>query len=605
MAQVLLLLCLHVLLTAPVMIAGAVVAHARRPDPVVALSGALLALGLTGYGVGLLWYASPALGVWASRLLPVVALVVVALAWRRRREPVRRAVAAVALPLLLTVLNAVTVLGLGLLWRAPGAVTDLAVVRFSWRLPADNMLPFDFLRHVEQVGHASPPPVVGDWLSSDRPPLQSAMVLSHVVTGRGDSTALVDYQVGSVLLQSSWVLGLWLLLMALGVRRSAAALAVVAGMSTTVIVLNSFFVWPKLLASAFALATVGLVLLRDRSRMGDTVRLACAGACAALAYLAHGGVVFVVVPVAVLGAWQAVRSPQRWRVLGATLLATLVLIAPWTLYQKLVDPPGDRLLKWMLGEVHEIDPRPAWTLISDRYHEVGWLLMLENKRQNFLALIGGEPANTWRDARAAVEGGRSPAVSWLQVQLFYALVPSVQLLLLLAVGWVRRSVRTMAERVAANRLGLVVLVSAAFWCVVLFGPISTILHQGTYALVLLLAATLTLVGHASWPRLTLVVVVVNALLSLVLLVPQREVADLAWTRAPVLNGWALTTFVAGLLGIVLTLVLLGRDGPRAVGRHRRPASSGAGRDPSRPVTREDGSPAGQLGAVHAAARPPG
>jgi hypothetical protein len=578
MAQVLLLLCLHVLLTAPVVIAGAVVAHGRRRDPVVALTGALLGAGLAGYGVGLLWYASPSLGLWASRLLPVVALVVVVLAWRRGREQVRGAVAAVALPLTLTVLNAVTVLGLGLLWRAPGKITDLAAVRFSWRLPGDNVLPFDFLRHVERVGHASPAPVVGDWLSSDRPPLQSAMLLSHVLTRRGDGTALVDYQVGGTLLQSFWVLGLWLLLMALGVRRSAAALAVAAGMSTTVIVLNMFFVWPKLLASAFALGAVGLVLLRDRTRMGDTARLACAGACAALAYLAHGGVVFVLVPVAVLGAWQAVRSPQRWRVIGTTLVAALALVAPWTLYQRLVDPPGDRLLKWMLGEVHELDPRPVWTLVADRYRDVGWSIALENKRQNFFALIGGEPANTWRAARAAVDQGRSPAASWLRVQLFYALVPSVQLLLVLAAGWVRRSARGAAERVAANRVGLLLVVSAVFWCLVLFGPISTVLHQGTYALVLLLAATLTLVGYASWPRLTLGVVLLNGLASMVLLLPQREVEGLAWTESPVLNGWALATFVVGLVGVVLTLILLGRDDRRPAGRHRR-ATAGVPVDP--------------------------
>ena len=47
------------------------------------------------------------------------------------------------------------------------------------------------------------------------------------------------------------------------------------------------------------------------------------------------------------------RGP-RWGRLAGGLLA-LVLYAPWLAYQRLYDPPGDRLLKWHLAGVTEVE----------------------------------------------------------------------------------------------------------------------------------------------------------------------------------------------------------------------------------------------------------
>jgi hypothetical protein len=70
----------------------------------------------------------------------------------------------------------------------------------------DNALPQFFAEHVAQV---QPRMLIGDWLGSDRPPLQSGIVLSLNPLTRGVPFANVSYQLLGSLLQCLWVVGLW------------------------------------------------------------------------------------------------------------------------------------------------------------------------------------------------------------------------------------------------------------------------------------------------------------------------------------------------------------------------------------------------------------
>ena len=68
------------------------------------------------------------------------------------------------------------------------------------------------------------------------------------------------------------------------------------------------------------------------------------------------------------GAGSASRSLRR-----------VVVMAPWSAYQKYGDPPGNRLTKWMLAGDAEIDDRGIAETIIDAYGEAGFGGTLHNK----------------------------------------------------------------------------------------------------------------------------------------------------------------------------------------------------------------------------------
>jgi len=538
---------LHTALFALLVVAGAVLTRRVSAHPAALAAGGLALFGVTNYAVGIVWYAAPRAGQWASRTVPVICLLLMLWEVARRRREFVEVVRKVGLPLVLTALYAALVLGLGFLYGGYEKPLDTPAVRFSSRLPIDNQLPYLMARHVEQFGHSVPVPPVGDWLASDRSPLQSAVWLGQTLWHRGDASAATDYQVLGTVMQSSWVLGVWALLSALAVRRVTVALSLAAVGGCGVVVLNTFFVWPKMLAATFVLACAALVLARDHR--WPALRIAAVAVTACLAYLSHGGAVFVLVPVVALALVQALHNRRRLTVLAAAAASALALVLPWTLYQRLVNPPGDRLLKWMLAGVIPVDPRSPVTAIVDQYRAAGWSGALSNKWHNILQIVGGRPPiPAFGDA-----SWYQDFVSAVRAQNFFSLLPSAGLLLVLALGWAYPRRAHLADRRAATWLLLVAAVSSLFWCVAMFGPGTTVTHQGTYALVVLMVCALTCAGAAQSTRATAFVVAVAGIVSLLLYVPQYPISGFPWTDAPKVHATSAVVLVCGLIGFVALL----------------------------------------------------
>src|SRR4029078_2085740 len=97
------------------------------------------------------------------------------------------------------------------------------------------------------------------------------------------------------------------LLAAFRVSRRVSLLATAAVGASGIVLVNSFFVWPKLLAASFALAAVGLVLRPTGRTPGAFV---IAASLSALAYLSHGGVAFLLIPLGAAFGAAVVRLPR-------------------------------------------------------------------------------------------------------------------------------------------------------------------------------------------------------------------------------------------------------------------------------------------------------
>ena len=243
----------------------------------------------------------------------------------------------------------------------------------------------------------------------------------------------------------------------------------------------------------------------------------------ALALLGHGASVFGIVPLAVLA---LVRGTPDWRWLVTGLLAAVVLLAPWAAYQRYADPPGDRLVKWMLAGVPAIDQRGAGETIVDSYREVGLGGTLDNKWNNFVTIGGGSPAIERLDAAADAvgDGDLGGAVESLRALFFFQLLPSLGLLLLapiaMAVARARGRPDSPEWRFSLTCWALF-LIGCLFWGMSMFGgPQSNAsVHVGSL-LIPVLALSAAVAGLcAVLPRFAVWFVGLSAALTLALYVP--------------------------------------------------------------------------------------
>lgn len=399
----------------------------------------------------------------------------------------------------------------------------------------DHMVPLFFSDWMFAGSHGSPPDFYG-WLMSDRPPLQIGYVLTQRIFG-WDSVG-GHYMMLGIGLQQLWVIGMWALLTAARVSRRTRSLAIVAALVSDVAITNAFFVWPKLLAASFVLAALALLVAPGESPLRrQPLTIVLLGTLVGLAFLSHGTAVFGLIPVAAIALW---RGLPNWRWFSTALAATLVFILPWVAFQHYADPPGNRLLKWSLAGVVEIDKRGAVETIADEYRRVGLVGALDNKFKNFLTMVGGsafdrppqkgEPfdnvINEIGDTVSAVAHGKfAVAISRVREIRYWHLLWTLGLLMfalpVIAFGRLRRQWRNDPDWRFA-RLSLIACgVGTIAWGLLEFGNEAgrAIVIASCLAIPLLAIAGIVAGLRATYPRLASWFVGANAITVLLLYTP--------------------------------------------------------------------------------------
>ena len=285
----------------------------------------------------------------------------------------------------------------------PGATfTDTARQRFMARMPGDNEIPRIFAERLF-IG-MSPKGPGGDWLSSDRPPLQTgiALIAMPALRAAGVDTDIACATAG-VWFQLLWIPALWCFLRWLGLTEREAHAGTAALTFTGFLLFHSIFTWPKLGGAAFVLlafCTFFGKATQDRalSPAGRHWRFALGGALAGFGALAHGGVMFSLFALAPLA---LVKLRERWSAWLCAAAAFAVLALPWAAYQRFYEPPGNRLVKWHIGGVIPPDARSVSEALRDSYRELGWTKAWEARRQNFAMLFRGD----WNHALSLAPAG--------------------------------------------------------------------------------------------------------------------------------------------------------------------------------------------------------
>lgn len=406
------------------------------------------------------------------------------------------------------------------------ARVDLANVRFFDDVrPGDNLIPFIF---AERIYDKQPlkPFCCGDWLSSDRPPLQAGIFLLQRPVRALGNTGL-QYQTLGTALQCIWIWGIWALLTSLRTHpqriRQALGFLIFSGF----LFYNSVYVWPKLFGAGLMLLAASVVLEAFINKRALTsFDSALAAASIALAMLAHPGTAFSLPALAALLLWKKRDFSLRPVLFAAATIA--LFVAPWIAYQKLYDPPGNRLLKMHLAGVGGIDSRSVRQAIEDAYTSRSAATLLQYKWTNVAGLIGSEPVRGFglnTDARVAQR-----EYIWNAIGVLNAGWLVIAGLLVLRKR--RAAVPGSAWLIAAA------LLNFAVWCVILFGPRATTTTHSSYADILLLS--LGLIGFLLiLPRIVVLVLfaiqVLNFAWTWVLFIPVAVPTSITSSTAPELQ----------------------------------------------------------------------
>jgi hypothetical protein len=365
--------------------------------------------------------------------------------------------------------------------------TSTALARFTHALPRDNEIPF-LVANALRLG-SLPSPLFGDWLVSDRPPLQSGLYLLLVLR-----SGIVSYQIVASWLQTAFLFGAWAVVAAAGLSTAPRRLVLLACCLLPIALINTFFVWPKMLAAGYLLGVFALLFCHKPTTAAEQRASGILiGGLAALAMLSHGSSAFGLIGFAVTV--LAFRAWPAWRTMIHGAGALLAVYAPWMLYQRFIDPPGNRLLKWHLAGVVDVDDRSFGRTLRDSYGALSWPDYLNGRLANLEMLIGPWPASL-RDLFAFA--GEAELLRKLD---FFYLVPSLHgFALACIVALAGLPFVPVPQRAIALRMLFAVVATLTGFALLMFIPGSAVNHQGTYATQLLvtLFAFVVLVSRAPW-----------------------------------------------------------------------------------------------------------
>jgi hypothetical protein len=451
------------------------------------------AVAAAAYGVFWAYFAHAFLGRIAAGALLAGAL---GLALRPRAEPLP---AEAKLAARLAALIGCASLALLHLFPSLLSFDDLAANRFRERMPSDNVLPYDLASRL----HDGLPPInpVAQWQSSDRPPLQSGWEL--LTWGAGEVVAL-DARTASgtaaVWFQLLWVPAAYGLLRTLGLRPTRAAGWTAALALTGFCVQHTTFTWPKLSSAALLLgAWAQWFAPPGGQRRRRDFALGAAGA--ALAWLSHGGAAFSLLALA-----PAVLRNLRggeWRGWMLAALVFLATAAPWIAYQRLYEPPGNRLLKWHLAGAEAPDPRGLGETLRAAYGGLSWSELAAQKAANVGTLFAGNWRALGDFSAEHAKARRHDEFFFTFRTLAWWLAGAALLVAALLLPRGRAALAGTAGHQSA--LLLWCALTLALWCLLMFTPRSTVIHQGSLVVPLVLFLLLSRWSEAAgWWSLPLV-----------------------------------------------------------------------------------------------------
>jgi hypothetical protein len=336
-------------------------------------------------------------------------------------------------------------------------------------LPIDNWLPKVFADQVWSGGVNRP--MIGDWLSSDRPPLQAGIFLIFYPMMPG-SAAL--YQTISTFLQLLILPVTWIFISMLGEFKNRVYLIFILAFSSLVLV-NSLFVWPKLISATYLMLCFIFLWHEQASKIRNFI----IGASAALAILSHGGAFFGLLGIFLVWGCVIARSkltPKIFNDFFTWGMVGILIFLPWFLYGKYIDPENGRLMKWHLaGLVGPSDVTFLEAFLS-AYGKLSLGEWFKGRLDNLFFIFDGSVLlDTLKSPPGSLIGSfrTNSFFHFFYSMWFFSPIIAV---LVWAVNGFKKIPRTLLILILTTFFGIFL------WSILMFLPGSTGIHQGSYFL---------------------------------------------------------------------------------------------------------------------------
>jgi hypothetical protein len=337
------------------------------------------------------WFANSLIGMCASIALSATAMITLSL------KPVLFSHKRTLVPILASVMVCIGYLSVAG-DRGGMQQGDRLIGARYWAI-MDNEIPRMFADCLTKDRAGLKPFLLADWHSSDRPPLQTGMIMIAypLVEEAGDRLA---YLLLGVAVNLFWIFGLWSFLRAVCIPEPRILLVVIMVALVGAVFINTVYTWPKMLSTALLLTAAAAIFDQNCPKK---VRTLVVGSASAFSLLSHGSAAFALLGLAPL--FWVRRKEWRTCEVIATFAVAAFIYCPWVAYQRFYDPPGNRLIKWHLAGVVPLDEsRPAVNTIVEAYHKIGLSGLAVNKLHNLRMLLG-DPTD-WNGACA--QGNAQP-----------------------------------------------------------------------------------------------------------------------------------------------------------------------------------------------------
>ena len=340
-------------------------------------------------------------------------------------------------------------------------------------LPIDNEIPRRFADKLYQNLDPRDFLIGLDWTSSDRPPLMTGFILFfrpifELVQIPSKSSA---YAAG-IGFQLIWIPILLKILRTWKISYLYSVIILLSFLSNGFIFYNSIFVWPKLGGAALLLYAFFIYQRDGLIEFKNTIIIAV---LTSLAWLSHGGTSISIIPIVLIVFSRPKFFNLKYILISAVIVATLCL--PWTAYQKVYDPPGNRLLKWHIGGQPNAIEKTLTETIKESYSNITIEEWTENRKLNFMRLFGD---------KFSYLSIMNPSSSERVVNDFYYFFRSHEIIILLSFILMtflifKKRFNFLIDELYKGRLFFtLLLLSLTFWILLLFIPKTTVIHQGSY-----------------------------------------------------------------------------------------------------------------------------
>jgi hypothetical protein len=368
--------------------------------------------------------------------------------------------------------------------------------RFTPELPHDNLLPLQLAFCVFKENALIKECFKGVelWQSSDRPPLFSGMLLFIFplrVTEIFESTMISEFhQNTGLILQLTWVNVVYYFLRVFNFSKTTIRFIILSFLLSGIFLINTLYLWPKIITLIPYIYALSIFLNPQKRK--NISKLLISFMALALAYLLHGGIIFSILPLFLLFGYEVVLKTKlsfsKVKRIVFGFIVFISLIYPWTLYQKLYDPPGDNLIKMRIAGQRELDGeelfpnhpylkkgQSVFKAIQESYSSVPLDVILYTKISNVETFFYFESPK-WKTINFYDFN------YWIRSKQFFFTFMSLGFLVIgFPLLLLRYRKLHHCQKNMIHDFSFIFILSNLFWILAMFEPEATIIHQGSYA----------------------------------------------------------------------------------------------------------------------------